>query len=60
MTKKRFLLDISLIKVVIVSGCIGTSYKTYTNQYMSFQYPDGWSTDEILVGLVLMFLKARI
>ena len=40
---------ILFITLVIISssGCTGNgiSYKTFTSQYMSFQYPEGWTTE---------------
>lgn len=46
---------IVLFVIVFFSGFTGTSYKTYTNQYMSFQYPEGWHTEEISMGSVNVY-----
>jgi hypothetical protein len=41
--------------VVFSNEFTGTSYNTYTNQYMSFQYPDGWNTEDISMGSVNVY-----
>jgi hypothetical protein len=46
-----------LVLVVFVSGCTSssTNYSNYTNQYMSFQYPAGWTVENNNVGGVNIF-----
>lgn len=41
--------------ILFVSGCISSSYKTFNNDYMSFEYPAGWNTQEMVTGGVHVF-----
>ena len=43
-----------MLVIISFSGCTGTSYKTYSNEYLSFQYPDGWQAQADDVGGVVV------
>ena len=54
--EKRFtfvLIFILALGIVFCSGCTGTSYKTYNNSYMSFQYPANWKIQETADGVAI-------
>ena len=44
-----------LMGTVFLSGCTINTYENYSNQYMSFQYPNGWHTEDNAVGGVNVF-----
>lgn len=57
--KKGHILPILIVLTVFIALFLVISnnngFKTYSNQYMSFQYPAGWETEDNVVGGVNIY-----
>lgn len=45
--------------ILFISIFTVTSHQTYTNQYISFQYPAGWHTEDISMGSVSVYAGSK-
>lgn len=55
---KFFLVMTILFFVIVTAGCT-TKYKTFSNEYMSFEYPENWKATPILDDVGLMEEKGN-